>query len=144
MKRVEALAPLSREHHGTLILAQLLKKDAPVYNELPTEPWDKSKYAQEQFEAHIKNHFHKEEVMLDKVKDCHPEVTVLAGEIKNEHQQLVELFSSLTNSTDLVNTLDKLAVSLQDHIRKEERILFPLLQQHCSAEQLEEIHELLH
>ena len=35
MKRHEALAPLSREHHGTLILAQLLKKGAPVYKGLP-------------------------------------------------------------------------------------------------------------
>ncbi len=144
MKRDEALAPLSRDHHGSLILAQLLKKDAPVYRELPTEPWDKAKYAQEQFEAHIKDHFRKEEEMLDKVKDCHAEVTVLADEIKNEHQQLATLFSSLTNSIDLVNTLDKLAVTLQDHIRKEERVLFPMLQQHCTAEQLQEIHELLH
>ena len=144
MKRDEALAPLSRDHHGSLILAQLLKKDAPVYRELPTEPWDKAKYAQQQFDEHIKNHFRKEEKMLDRVKGCHAEVTVLAAEIKNEHEQLAALFSSLTNSTDLVNTLDKLAVTLQNHIRKEDRQLFPLLQQHCSAEQLQEIHELLH
>lgn len=144
MKRDEALAPLSREHHGSLILAQLLKKDAPVYRELPTEPWDKAKYAQQQFDEHIKNHFRKEEEMLEKVKDCHAEVTVLAGEIKNEHQLMTALFSSLTNTDDLINTMDILAVTLQDHIRKEERLLFPLLQQHCSAEQLQEIHELLH
>ena len=144
MKRDEALAPLSRDHHGSLILAQLLKKDAPVYRELPTEPWDKAKYAQEQFEAHIKAHFRKEEEMLEKVKGCHAAVTVLADEIKNEHQQLAALFSSLTNSTDLVNTMNELAGTLQDHIRKEERILFPMLQQHCTTEQLQEIHELLH
>ena len=144
MKRDEALAPLSRDHHGSLILAQLLKKDAPVYNELPTEPWDKAKYAQQQFNKHIKNHFLKEEEMLNMVKDCHTEVTTLATEIKNEHQQLTTLFASLTNTDDLVNTMDILAVTLQNHIRKEERLLFPLLQQHCSAEQLEQIHELLH
>jgi len=138
------LAPLSRDHHGSLILAQLLKKDAPVYRELPTEPWDKAKYAQVQFEAHIKAHFRKEEEMLEKVKGCHAAVTVLADEIKNEHQQLAALFSSLTNSTDLVNTMNELAGTLQDHIRKEERILFPMLQQHCTTEQLQEIHELLH
>ncbi len=144
MKRDEALAPLSREHHGTLILAQLLKKDAPVYRELPTEPWDKATYAQQQFEAHIKNHFAKEEEMLDKVKACHETVTVLAGEIIAEHRQLAALFSSLSNTDDLVNTMDKLAVALQEHIRKEERLLFPLLQQHCSPAQLQEIYELLH
>lgn len=144
MKRDEALAPLSRDHHGSLILAQLLKKDAPVYRELPTEPWDKAKYALQQFEEHIKDHFRKEEEMLEKVKGCYQEVTILTDEIKKEHQQLAALFSSLTNSIDLVNTLDELAVTLQDHIRKEERVLFPMLQQHCTAEQLQEIHELLH
>ncbi len=144
MKRDEALAPLSREHHGSLVLAQLLKKDAPVYRELPAEPWDKARYAQTQFEEHIKDHFRKEELMLDNVKDCHADVTALSTEIKKEHQQLSALFSSLTNSTDLVNTLDELAVTLQDHIRKEERVLFPMLQQHCTAAQLKEIHELLH
>lgn len=144
MKREEALAPLSREHHSTLILAQLLKKDAPVYHQLPAEPWDKAKYAQEQFKTYIAKHFRKEEKLLEKVKDCHPEVRVLADEIKFEHEQLSALFSSLTNSQNLVNTMDGLAGSLQHHIRKEERVLFPLLQEHCSAEQLKEIHELLH
>ena len=78
------------------------------------------------------------------VKDCHAEVTTLAAEIKDDHRQLTALFASLTNTDDLVNTMDILAVTLQNHIRKEERLLFPMLQQHCSAEQLEQIHELLH
>lgn len=144
MKREEALAPLSREHHSTLIIAQLMKKDAPVYHELPAEPWDKARYAQEHFKAHIANHFRKEEALLEIVKDCHPEITALADEIRFEHEQLSALFSSLTNSQNLVNSMDGLAGSLQHHIRKEERVLFPLLQEHCSAEQLKEIHELLH
>lgn len=144
MKRDEALAPLSRVHHDTLILAQLLKKNAPVYRELPSEPWDKARYALGKYEAYIKIHFKKEEELLAKVMDSHPEVTILADEIKNEHDQLSALFLSLSNSKDLVNTMDRLADSLQDHIRKEERVLFPLLQQHCSAEQLKEIHALLH
>ena len=144
MKRDESLAPLSRDHHGSLILAQLLKKNAPVYRGLPTEPADKAKYAQEQFAAHIKEHFIKEEEMLSLVKDCHEAATRLAVEIENEHQQLEALFSSLSNTDDLVATMDKLALTLQDHIRKEERLLFPLLQEHCSAVQLHQIHELLH
>jgi hypothetical protein len=36
MKRHEALIPLSRDHHGTLILARLLRSDAPPYKGLPT------------------------------------------------------------------------------------------------------------
>jgi len=144
MKRDEALAPLSREHHATLILAQLLKKGAPVYRGLPAEPWDKATYAQEQFETHIKSHFAKEEAMLNKVQDCHADVRILSGEIRAEHSQIAALIASLTNSHDLVTTMDELGNTLQAHIRKEERVLFPLLQEHCSPAQLAEIHDLLH
>ena len=144
MKRDEALAPLSRDHHGTLLLAQLLKKNAPVYRGLPTEPKEKAKYAQEQFELHIKKHFQQEEMMLEKTKNCHPEINALTVEIKNEHQQLTALFKSLDNTADLENTLNILANLLQQHIRKEERVLFPLLQEHASPELLQDIHVLLH
>ncbi len=144
MKRDEALAPLSRDHHGTLLLAQLLKKNAPVYKGLPTGQQEKAAYAQKQFALHIKKHFWLEEQMLDKVKDRHAEINLIAGEIKKEHQQLTALFESLADSSDLENMMDKLAVSLQNHIRKEERVLFPLLQQHCSPSLMQEIYSLLH
>ena len=144
MKRDGALVPLSRDHNRSLILAQLLRKNAPVYRDLPAEPWNKAKYAQGQFEANIKTHFSKEEKMLNKVKDCHAAVGVVADDIKSEHQKPVALFSSLTNTDDLANTMDLPAVTLPDYIRKEERELFPLLQQHCSLAQIQEIYELLH
>ena len=144
MKRDEALAPLSRDHHGTLLLAQLLKKNAPAYRGLPTEPDAKAKYAQEQFGLHIKKHFQQEERMLEKTKDCHSEINLLTVEIKKEHQQLTALFTSLDDTANLENTMDILANLLQQHIRKEERVLFPLLQKHASPELLQEIHVLLH
>ena len=50
MKRHESLAPLSREHHEGLILAQLLKKGAPAYRGLPTDLAGKLSYAREMFE----------------------------------------------------------------------------------------------
>ncbi len=144
MQRHEAIAPLSRDHHASLILAQLLKRNAPVYRELPESAKDKAVYARQQFEEHIKKHFQQEETMLEKVKDCHVEVDMLAKEIRAEHKELVDLFQALQSSTDVVDTMDTLANKLEQHIRKEERILFPLLQQHCSEETLQEIHELLH
>ena len=47
MKRHPALIPLSREHHGALILARLIQKDAPPYKGLPLEINGKAVYAQE-------------------------------------------------------------------------------------------------
>ena len=144
MKRTETLAPLSREHHTSLILAQLLKKDAPAYKGLPDTIEGKVVYARLQFEKDIKTHFEKEELMLDKAKDCNDVISRLTEEIKKEHRELAALFHSLNAEMSQADQLDELGRKLEDHIRKEERVLFPLLQQHCSAELLQQIHEVLH
>ena len=140
MKRHEALAPLSREHHHTLILAQLLKKGAPVYKGLPTTAKDKAEYALQQFETIIKKHFQHEETILEKAKDCHADIKRLSKEIANEHQQLTDLFLSLASVPEPVDTMDRLANELESHIRKEERLLFPLLQEHCPEELMQQIY----
>ena len=144
MKRHEALAPLSREHHSTLMLAQLLKKNAPVYKGLPTNAKDKAEYALQQFEAIIKNNFQQEEIILEKAKDCHADIKSLSEEIIKEHRQLTALFNSLSTAAEPEDVMDELATVLQNHIRKEERILFPLLQEHCPEELLQQIHNDLH
>lgn len=144
MKRHEALAPLSRDHHGSLMLAQLLKKNAPFYTGLPDTVSDKAVYAMKLFKNSIQKHFEQEEAMLGLARDCDAAINAIEGEIKTEHEELTLLFQSLENATDLISTMDTLAVALEKHIRKEERILFPLLQLHCSDEQLQEIYKLLH
>ena len=144
MKRHEAIAPLSRDHHATLILVQLMKKNAPLYNGLPDNTEDKVRYAIEQFETHIRPHFQLEEAMLGKVKHIHPSIKILAEEIEAEHRVLSRLFQSLADTNDPVITMNELAVKLEDHIRKEERVLFPLLQEQCNETVLAEIFELLH
>lgn len=144
MKRDEALAPLSREHHSSLILAQLLKKSAPDYRDLPGKPVEKAVYAMAQYEANIKDHFIKEEVILERMKGLHPEIARLTGEIKDEHVQLRALFKSLNTADDLENRLNLLGNLLYDHIRKEERVLFPLLQENYTSELKGAIDDLLH
>lgn len=144
MKRHEALAPLSRDHHGTLILAQLLKKNAPEYKGLPVTSKEKVSYAMQQFDQHIEKHFQQEEMMLDMVKNCHPEINELGIQIANEHKQLKALFLLLDNADDLEKIMDELGNALEAHIRKEERVLFPLVQEHCPEDKLQEISILLH
>jgi len=46
-------------------------------------------------------------------------------------------------SGNLVGDLDKLGKKLEQHIRKEERILFPLIEQYCPEEMLAAITLLL-
>lgn len=144
MKRHEALAPLSRDHHSSLILAQLLKKGAPEYKGLPADNAGKLKYALQQFEKHINKHFELEESILKKTANCNEAISRLGDEIMYEHEQLVTLFLSLEKEADPEAAMDKLGRLLETHIRKEERDLFPLIQQHCPESILQQIHDELH
>jgi hemerythrin-like domain-containing protein len=139
MKRHKALAPLSREHHGALLLAQLLKKDAPAYKGLPTLPAEKLIYAVKFYKDNLQTHFNKEEGLLAKVRQYHAEIEKLTVEIIDEHQQLTNLFNNIEKENSLINSLDELGNLLESHIRKEERVLFPLIQQYCPEEILNTI-----
>lgn len=139
MKRHNALAPLSREHHGALILAQLLKKDAPVYKGLPSDTGGKAAYALNMYTTILQKHFLTEEEILTKVKKYNTEIENISDEIIAEHIELTVGFLSLATTGKLVNALDNLGVALEKHIRKEERILFPLIQEHCPEELLNEL-----
>ena len=143
MKRHPSLAPLSREHHPVLMLAQLLKKDGPAYKGMPTEPAEKAAYALNLFHADIKGHFSKEEMLLQKLAGLNTQIDMFATEIMQEHQELASGFVGIASSKDLVNELDVLGRKLEQHIRKEERELFPLIEQYCPKALLDEIAPLL-
>ena len=98
----------------------------------------------QQFDEIIKKHFQQEETILEKVKDCHADIKSLSEEIVKEHQQLTALFNSLTSASEPVDTMNKLGVALENHIRKEERVLFPLIQLHCPETLLQQIYIVLH
>lgn len=136
MKRHKSLAPLSREHHGALILAQLIKRNAPAYQGLPTDTEEKVNYAINFYKTDLIQHFSKEEIILEKVKHADDAIAKLAKEITGEHTLLTSRFLSLDTSDDKITALDELGHLLEAHIRKEERILFPLIQEHCSEEML--------
>ncbi len=142
MKRHEALQPLSREHHEGLILARLLQKDAPHYKGLPQTLQDKAMYAKDFFNEKLKHHFVKEEKIFNIIKPMQYSFNLLINEITEEHLLLFGLINSLENSTSLSDDLDKLGKTLEQHIRKEERFLFPLIEQHCSDDIFHQIQKL--
>ncbi len=139
MKRHENLAPFSREHHAALILAQLLKRGAPVYNGLPTGTAEKISYAINLFHDSLEEHFRKEEILLDIVQHCHDDIRIIGKEIITEHALLTKCFLALEKSDNPIESMNILGVTLEMHIRKEERVLFPLIQLHCSEEVLQKI-----
>lgn len=142
MKRHESLAPLSREHHTALILAQLLKSNAPDYRGMPKLPEDKAGYAMNIFQTSLQQHFMKEEKILEKVKHLDEEIGRLSAEIITEHEKLTAEFLSLSCTNHLEQSLHELGMHLDEHIRKEERVLFPMIEEKCPAQLLDEIKDL--
>lgn len=144
MKRHSSIASLSREHHGALILARLLQKDAPPYKNLPSDVKEKATYATAKYHTDLTSHFLAEEVsLLEQVRGINKTMDVLIGEIYAEHKELCSLFESIPVSTNLEEDLHSLGCALEKHIRKEERILFPLIQDSCDEDLLNHIQKLL-
>jgi len=131
MKRHQALAHLSREHHGALLVARLIQKNAPAYKDLPSTTEGKVDYALKFYKNELIKHFKDEEKVLDLVKGITNELDLLIEIIFKEHDKLHLLFQALNKPCDYPEHLDQLGKMLENHVRKEERELFPLIQESC-------------
>jgi iron-sulfur cluster repair protein YtfE (RIC family) len=143
MKRHDSLIPLSREHHGALILARLLQKDAPLYKDLPADPEGKAQYAMNFYDEELVKHFIQEEKIVPLVSTLNPQLDTMLETMVEEHAVLHQLFRLVPEAIDLPSHLDTLGKSLEKHVRKEEREIFPLIQQSCSPEILDKLMVLL-
>jgi iron-sulfur cluster repair protein YtfE (RIC family) len=125
MKRHPALIPLSEDHHQALLLAMILKKNAPKINNLPTDIVGKMNYAKEIYKTELEHHFRdEEEFVFPYLNGKDSELDILISEIMNEHIILKEKILSLTENPNLVDQLDEIGKILELHVRKEERNLF--------------------
>lgn len=139
MKRHPSLIPLSREHHEVLILSQLIQKGGPQYKGLPETLEGKKEFAMTMFAKKILPHFEKEEAILKKVTHIHETITVLTDVIVKEHREIETLFAQLSSGSEMEAILDQIGILLEVHVRKEERELFPAIQQYCSEEILQQL-----
>jgi len=135
IKRSKELAPLSREHHDGLMyvwkIREGIKNGASV---------DKlSNYTKWFWLQHIKPHFYQEEkILLPYIPSDHE----FAIRLQREHENIREFILNLDTEADTTTFL-QLCDLLNDHIRFEERQLFPYLEQTVSTEDLKKIFELL-
>ena len=124
-------------HNSTQTATNLHKLESEFlscYKGLPTTAKHKALYAIEMFRSTLQQHFKKEEALLDLVKGYHDEINKMTLEIIKEHLQLTDTFIALDSTIDLEEKMDTLGKALDRHIPKEERILFPLIQQYCPPE----------
>lgn len=140
IKRHKALQPLSRGHHHGLILAQLIKNDAPEYKGLPTTAEGKKDYTLSFYESELKQHFFDEEnilFLLAANRDNQTDETI--EEIMIEHKEIIELVKKIASSSQPEDLLDELGRKLESHIRKEERELFPAIEKILTEKELSEL-----
>ncbi|EOR93393.1 hypothetical protein ADIARSV_3472 [Arcticibacter svalbardensis MN12-7] len=113
-----------------------MQKDAPAYKGLPTGLEEKAAYASNFYEEDLVTHFAEEEKILKMVVGIQPALDVLIEAIFNEHQELHSLFKLINENPDLAVHLNETGKKLEDHVRKEERELFPMIQESCTEEMM--------
>jgi hemerythrin-like domain-containing protein len=142
MKRHPGLIPISRQHHEGLLTARLLRQDAPPYKGLPTDPDGKRQYYLDFYQMHLNPHLRLEErVLFPFVRGRHPELDRLVEELEQEHRQVQDLTGELRFEENLPEKLDQLGRLLEDHIRKEERVLFERIQELLPEATLEQLRQ---
>ena len=142
MKRHTSLHILSHDHHNGLITAQLIKKNSPEYPKLPKSIEGKRDYTVRFYDDELVRHFADEEKILFPVlKGRENELDKLVKELTEEHRIIEDYIKKLKLKEDIENNLDKLGSILENHIRKEERILFPKVQGILNEKELNKIGE---
>lgn len=133
LKRHKALQPFSREHHHGLLLSWKIRNGFSKNIEIERI----KTYADWFFENELIPHFELEEAHIFPLLDADNELIKRA---LAEHRRLKRLFN---DDKDVEKSLHKIEEELEQHIRFEERILFPEIQNSATEEQLaliEDIH----
>ena len=131
MNRDPRLRALSRDHHHALVLARFIAA-IDLRGALDA---DVVKLVKERFETEIVPHFHIEEVLLC-VLEGHG-VDDLVKRTRDEHARMTELVAAATPSD--ASPLSELSRLLTDHVRFEERELYPTCEERLPAELLDQV-----
>ncbi len=131
IKRSVELTPLSRDHHEGLLLVWKIRQGIRNGTELQRI----ADYVRWFWKVHLDVHFTEEEQLFSPL---FPEGNEGLKQMLEEHSKLRSMASSQDWNEE---SLENFAQLLNDHIRFEERTLFPYIEQQASPEQLRLIYE---
>jgi hemerythrin-like domain-containing protein len=138
MMRHASLIPLSQDHHHGLALALRCRKQA-LGQIKPMGAAGLRERAKEFAVFYTNNlipHFRaEEEVLFPLLRSLVPESTGMIDELLQDHAEIRRAMPQLEAGTGLAKLIFDLGDLLERHIRKEERELFPLFEQHVDAGQ---------
>lgn len=131
--RHPSLIPLSQDHHHGLALALRCRKQA-LGQIKPMGLKGLKERAQELrdfFADNLVVHFRaEEEVLFPQMRALVPESEAILEQLIRDHQQIRAAIPRLEGEAGLGKLVFDLGDLLERHIRKEERELFPLFEQH--------------
>jgi len=148
-KRHPAFVGLSHDHHHTLVLALRLRQGEEA---LLTDGWTDDSQQQRlrvrRFsEEDLRSHFAaEEEILFPSVERFLPSSAPLVDILRGQHRDVESLVTQLdrADETNLRALLASLGSLLEEHVRREERELFPICESGFSEDVLLSIGEEFH
>lgn len=133
VKRSKALQALSRDHHHGLLLCWKIRTGFSR----EVAPDRISEYVRHFFRSHLQQHFREEEKLVFGLLEADNE---LRKKAESQHRRLLRLCRRLEEEPPRVTvTLGEIEEELEQHIRFEERKLFPLVEEQLDAPALLEL-----
>ena len=129
MKRLQALIPLSHDHHHALVEARRLRRVADGDD----DPSDAATAFVRFFRTSSVPHFREEEEALFPLVVDVEEARGLLVQALLDHQRLHALVGVLEAGGEVRATMRELGERLEAHVRLEERQLFPLIERVAAA-----------
>ena len=136
LMRHPSLIPLSQDHHHSLALALRCRKQALGRLKPMGVKGLKARAVEvrEFFANHLVGHFRaEEEALFPKLRELVPESAAMVDQLVREHRQIRDAVAQLGTNAGLSRLVFDFGDLLERHIRKEERELFPLFEQHVGA-----------
>jgi len=140
-RRHESLIPLSRQHQHALLLCLRIHRGLIEHSADSNWLQLKADHAIRFFEGDLVTHFQAEEEFLFPAMREIPAATEIVDELLAEHGQMRQLIDQLRQMEigSIAATLKEFADTLEAHIRKEERKLFPIYEEQASPEAIARI-----
>jgi hemerythrin-like domain-containing protein len=141
MKRSKYLETLSWEHHNGLVAASRLQKGL----EKNVSPDIMKDFILHAWENELSPHFwQEEEILVEPLREI-KETTEVLKHMLEDHRIFRRLIDDINNEQNSdKKKIEAFAAKLNEHIRFEERQLFPAIENHLSQNSLEKIGRFLH
>jgi hemerythrin-like domain-containing protein len=140
-RRHDSLIPLSREHQYALMLCLRIHRGLIEHDEDAKWAQMKAGQAVRFFDGELVTHFQAEEEFLFPAMRELSGASRIIDEMLAEHEKLRGLIDQLRRIEpgSPASTIKEFADTLEAHIRKEERELFPIYEQQASPETISRV-----